>query len=217
MGAKNSTKSSATYLKLKAKTSDSDPTPYFGRNEKKDGEWTITDHYNSVDGTLIDISHETYEYEHEEKNKVQMVLQDKDGSLTIVEGNFSNLMYGILNSLAGCEKPGFIDINVWLGAQKEGSEKRYPSAAMTNDGEKAGWKYEYASLPKPNKVTVGKKTVTDDSEVIEFWRGVIDNEIKPKLPQTAAPATEHSEAADVAAHDEPRPAASNAPTDDLPF
>ena len=212
MGAKNSNHTGATYLKLKAKTSDTDPTPYFGRTEKKDGEWVITDHYNSVDGQLIDISHDTYEYEGEEKNKVQFVLQDPDGSKTIVESNFNNLVYGILNSLAGCDKPGFIDINVWLGKQKEGSEKRYASAAMTNDGQKAGWKYEYASLPQPKKIPVGKKTVTDDSAVVAFWINVIDNEIKPNLPGDNSAASAPTEV-----HDEPRPATTNAPTDDLPF
>ena len=48
--------------------------------------------------------------------------------------------------------------------------KRYPSIAVKNNGVEAKWFLEYVNTPKAAKVSVGKKTVTDDTEVIEFWK-----------------------------------------------
>lgn len=175
MGAKNSEQSSITYLKLKAKTSDTDPTPYIGQNEKSGNGWAITKTFNSVDGHLIEIGSESYEYEGETKHKCKMKLRDDDGSITILESNFNNMLYSILNSLAGTQNPELINIDIWLGKSKEGSDKRYAQCAVKNNGEKTAWLYDWNNVPKSRKVQVPgtKKTVTDDSEVIEFWDGVI--------------------------------------------
>jgi len=186
MGAKNNEGGSgAMYLSLKAKTSDTDGTPYFGKNEKINGEWTITERYNSVDGYLKNISHSTYEYQGETKHKCKMEFQDKDGSKTFVKSNFNNLLYGILNSFAGTQNFGLIDINVWLGKPREGQEKGFPSSKVTNDGEKTDWGYDFKLLPKPEKVQFKGKTVTDDEQVVKFWTKAI-NEINEKI-QASAP------------------------------
>jgi len=182
MGAKNSEQSSITYLKLKAKTSDTDPTPYIGQNEKTGNGWAITKTFNSVDGELEEITSETYEYEGEQKNKCKMKLRDKDGSITILESNFNNMLYSILNSLAGSPTIGFINIDVWLGKSKGDTDKRYAQCAVKNNGEKTAWLYDWQNVPKPRKVLVPgtKKTVTDDTAVVDFWNGVI-KDISEKL------------------------------------
>jgi hypothetical protein len=183
MGAKMQDRNNVTYLKLKAKTSDSDPTPFFGKTEKKNDKWEVTEKYNSVDGHLKGIEYSSYEYEGETKWKVSMKLVDPDGTITQLESNFNGLIYGILNALRGC-KPDLIEINVWLGKAKviNGKEgKRYASAGVLNNGEKIGWHVPYDQLPQPEKVSFKGKTVTDDTAVVEYWKNVIDSEIKPSL------------------------------------
>ncbi len=214
MSVKNSEQSQITFVSLKARTSESDPTPYFGVNEKKGDNWEITQKFNSVDGHIREISHDHYEYEGQTKFKCKMKLFDADGSVTQVETGFNNLLYSILNSMRGV-KLDLIDIQVWLGKEKEGGNgKRYPSAKVKNNGQDLSWQVDYTTLPRPEKVKVGNITVQDDSKVVDYWKKVIDEEIKPNLSAVK----ETSEYAD----DKKLPTEIvdtpvNAPTDDLPF
>lgn len=168
MGAKNTANKSVTYLKLKAKTSETDLTPVFAKQEKEDGHYVITETFNSVDGYLKEITSETYEYEGETKHKCKMKFADKGGEITFVESNFNNLLYGILNSFLGAPM-GFVEIQVWLSKERDNG-KRYASAAVKNNGQKTEWKFKIDELPKPQKVgEVKGKAIYDDSNVIEFW------------------------------------------------
>lgn len=180
MGVKNSNQSMTTFVSLKAKTSDTDPSPYFGKNEKKGDAWEITEKFNSVDGHLRDIGYKSYEYEGQTKYKCVMKLVDPDGSVTQLETGFNNLLYGILNSMRG-SKLDFIEIQVWLGKAKEVGAKRYPSGKVLNNGTQLEWQVAHDQLPRPEKIKVKNTVVMDDSEVIEYWKKVIDNEIKPNL------------------------------------
>jgi len=174
MGAKNSTHENVTYLKLRAKTSETDPTPFFGKNEKKGDRYEITEKFDSVDGTLTEITHESYEFEGEKKQKCKIKLKDEDGAITFVESNFNNLLYGILNALVGCI-PGLIDLKVYLGKGKDGG-KQYPGVVIKNNGEQIKWLYKWEDLPKAQKVPIPgtAKTYLDDSNVIKFWQGEIE-------------------------------------------
>lgn len=225
MGAGNNTNSGATYLKLKAKTSDTDGTPYFGRNEKKGDSWEIVEKFSWVSGHLTEIKHDTYPYEGQTKHKVVMMLVDTDGTKTQVEANYNNLTYNILNSLASF-KPDYIRIEVWLGKAKiTGGKagKQYPSAAIKVEGmERIGWKYTYDQQPQPVKEVYKGNTITDDSKVIQFWTDVIEKEIAPNLkgnvPAQASGKIQPNVAAGKAG-DEKREPAGYVPdqTDDLPF
>ncbi len=218
MGARENHQNNITYLKLKAKTSDTDPTPYFGRNEKRGDSWEIVEKFSARGGYLKDISHATYEYEGETKYKCSMKLVDTDGTIDIIEANFSNLLYGILNALLSC-KPEMIEISVWLGSAKAG-DKRYPSAGVTNNGDKLSWSMPYDETPKPvvTMVDIGtgakkkQQKVTDDSNVIEFWSAKID-EIKATL--NTDPVIPHPSAENTA--NPMKPVESTQETDDLPF
>lgn len=186
MGAHNSEHSQMNFYNLKAKTSDTDPSPFFGKNTKTGNGWEITEKYDSMNGNLAGIEHSTYEYEGETKHKCKLILKDADGTKNSVESNFNNLLYSLLNSLANCE-PGFIAMNLSLGKAKiiDGKEgKRYPSIWLKNNGEEVKWKYSADQLPRPEKIKAGSKTVLDDTKVIEFWKNVI-SEIKPKLKDKA--------------------------------
>jgi len=188
MGAKNSQgENNITYLKLRAKTSDTDPTPFFGKNEKQGDHYAITEKFDSVDGHLVEITHESYEFEGDKKFKCKMKLRDEDGSITVLEANFNNLLYGIINALAGCT-PDLIDLKVYLGKGKDGG-KQYPGVVIKNNGEQIKWAYNWNDLPKAEKVPIGNtgKTYLDDSNVIKFWQGEIEkinSVLKKEQPKT---------------------------------
>jgi hypothetical protein len=169
MGAKNTGTSNTTYLNLKAKTSETDPTPFFGKNEKVNGEWSITDKFNAVDGIVVGIEHKTYDYQSEVKNKCLIKFKDDDGSFTVIESNFNNLLYSMLNSFMNLDTfKDILELQVWLGKANAG-ENQYPNITVKKANDRVGWKLKYDELPKPAKVKHGSKTFTDDSNVIHFW------------------------------------------------
>lgn len=226
MGAKVNERKNINYYSMKAKTSDSDATPYIGKSTKVGDKWQVTEKFNAIDGHLTDIRHSTYKSpeSQEEKTKVELTLMDEDGTTNILGANFNNMTYAMLNLLASQEEIGKLDINIWLGKPDKATGKAWPSIAIKNaptgkqDWEQCKWKYDYKDTPKADKVVVGKKTVTDDSKVVEFWTKVIDEQIKPKLkaftpaPQVAAPAPEA-----IAPATEAQAGAVVVPDDDLPF
>lgn len=179
MGASNKSGSNKRFYTLKAKTSDKDPKPFIGLQVKQNDKWGIGETYNNLQGEIISLTHSSYEFEGETKNKFIMTLRDKEGDMQL-EGNFNSLAYSLFNSLAGTNNLGDIEISVWLDKEiREG--KQYPKLGVKNNGGKTTWKYDWANdIPKPEKVKVGAKTVTDDSKVVEFWKKVVE-EIGMKL------------------------------------
>lgn len=221
MGLKDSDHKSVTYVTLKAKTSESDATPYFGRQEKTASGWEVVGKYNAIDGHFRGIEYSSYEYEGATKWKCKMKFVDPDGTVTQLESNFNNLLYSLLNSMRG-QDLDFVEFQVWLGKAKieNGKEgKRYPSAKVINNKLDLGWQVDYKELPRPNKVKVGNTVVMDDSEVVEYWKEVINKEIKPNIKDTPPdpeiktpdPVTEQKET-----QYDPYANASQ-PNDDLPF
>lgn len=186
MGAKQSENSNLNYYSIKAKTDDKDPTPFIGKSTKIDGVWGISEKFDEFDGYLVDIAHDSYEYEGEKKHKVKMTFVDDDGTKNIVESNFNNMLYSFLNSLAGTEAPELIQFNVYLGKAKVNEDgtagKQWASIWVKNNGEDTEWKVPPADLPKPKYVTVPgiEKQVMVDTDVVEYWRKVIV-EIKATL------------------------------------
>lgn len=192
MGAKNQTGTRKTFFSLKAKTSDSDPTPYIGRQEKGDAGWHIAEKFNAIEGRLVSIAHSSYEYQGEQKTKIIIGLDDGNEEMSL-EGNFNSLVYSILNSLAGTNNLGNIEINVWLSKELVNG-KNFPKCAVKNDGDKTTWKYDWNNVPKAKDVKVGNKTYKDDSDVVEFWKKEVEGiaaRIKVAAPaETSQPTNE---------------------------
>lgn len=226
MGAKINERKNINYYSMKAKTSDDDATPFIGKSTKVGDKWQVTEKFNAIDGHLTDIRHSTYinQESKEEKTKCELTLMDEDGTTNILGMNFNNMTYALLNLLASQEEIGKVDINIWLGKPDKNTGKAWPSIAVKNapegkqDWEQCKWKFPFDQQPKPDKVTVGKKTVTDDSKVVEFWVKVIDEHIKPKLkpftPIAATASATQAKAVEAAAVEAP---AETAVPDDLPF
>ncbi len=221
MGAKQSENSNTNYYSIKAKTDDKDPTPFIGKVTKSENGWGISEKFDEFDGYLVDIEHGTYEYEGETKHKCKMTFFDTDGTRNMLESNFNNLFYSLLNSLAGCESPELIQLNVYLGkakAKEDGTMgKQWASVLVKNNGEDTEWKIPPADMPRPKKVAVPNtdKTVDDDSEVIAFWQKIvldIKGTLKPSthyVTVTEASAATQAEASDTPAETAPATEQSN--------
>jgi hypothetical protein len=92
----------------------------------------------------------------------------------------------VINTLYGC-KDLSKQIRIKLYVRR--GEKDMPAVYIECGGERASWAFEPSQLPKPHRVTVGKKEVVDDTEVVEFYERLV-NEIASriksiKLPQAA--------------------------------
>ncbi|KKQ95362.1 MAG: hypothetical protein UT21_C0006G0034 [Candidatus Woesebacteria bacterium GW2011_GWA1_39_11b] len=219
MAAYNADRKKLSFFALKAKTSDTDPSPYFGLNTNDGNGWKITDKFNSIKGHLVGIAHSTYEYEGQTKNKMELRLQDDDGAMNVVGANFSYLVYSLLNSLASIEKPDLIDMRVYLAKAKvsEGKTgKQFPGIVIKNNNQDVKWKYQYDELPKAEEIEFKGKKIYDDEKVIAFWKDVIENQIKPKL-RAPLDAAEHIEAQSETEGTPPPDVLAHTTPDDLPF
>jgi hypothetical protein len=167
MGLSNSEQTKTSYVKMFSKEPNTDDVnAFFGMSEKVDGKWQTTQRFDTVEGLLVSVTVGEFVYQNDTKKTLKLVFTDESGERIQVESSFTLLTYNVINTLYGCnfEKP--IKIKLYV---KKGTDKNMAAAYIENGGERASWAYEPSQLPKPHKVTVGKKEVIDDSEVIEFY------------------------------------------------
>lgn len=178
MGASNTSQNNAFYkLKINKETD----TPFFYRTEKKGDAWVQTETYTKIEGYLKDVKVETYTWDGKENQSVKITLQDNtsDGSIIITTG-FNNMTRSMLNSIAGCDAIGLLE----LKAAKWGKgEKKYPTIFVSNNGQKTAWKYQISEIPQVEQIKNKKGEVvsTDDSETNAFFKNVISIDILPKI------------------------------------
>jgi hypothetical protein len=222
MGATNdSYGGNKTFLKLKAKTSETDPKPGFFKSEKRGDTWITTESFNAVTGELVKIQHTEYEYEGQKKPKCIMLFRDPDGSETQVDANFSGLLYSILNPMCNLAVFDGLKISVWLGKPRDNG-KQWPSAGLTQHEEKVEWMYKPEVLPKVASEVYKGQVIKDDSEVVEFWKNRIE-EINQKAQawvQNPAKKDAAEKKEWVNTNDSNRDTSfevENLPEDDLPF
>jgi len=173
MALENRQKSSGKLLILKIKTKDAaDKTvPVYIQVSEKIGEkWQASqDTVNSVKGDLTKIEVKERNYQGETYKTIGLYLTDKVAKETyLLDLRFNILTQGLLNSLFSLE--AFNDVEVQVYQTKSG----YPSSALTQAGNKTSWKFNKEELPAVKKVTLGKKTVTDTSDLEEFFLAELD-------------------------------------------
>lgn len=187
MGLSNSEQARTTYVKMFSKEPGTDNiNAFFGMSEKVEGKWQTTQRFDTVEGVLTGISVGEFTYQNDTKKTLKLVFSDNSGERVQVESTFTFLTYNVINTLYGC-KDLSKQIRIKLYVRR--GEKDMPAAYIECGGERASWAFEPSQLPKPQRVTVGKKEVIDDSEVVEFYERLV-NEIASriksiKLPQSA--------------------------------
>lgn len=159
MSAKNSSKESATYYKIDGGKKDF--KPFFGKKGSKEQGYEVIEKFDTFEGSLLDIELGSYEFEGKKKDTIKLSFEDGIGK-DIVEGSLNTgIMRSILNTFAGSDFNKPYTMKMYLN--KEG----YPSIYITQGGERASWKYESSQVPK--------------AEVIEWFKKLVTNELKPRL------------------------------------
>jgi hypothetical protein len=202
------------------------PTTFFKINGLKkgsteiffEGKTKVNGEYQAIDsqplklfGHLTSVSTKEFEFENETHTAVRLVI-DSDKDRVILEGGFSSVMTGLINTIAGNENPiDKIELGVYI------SKKGYPSMSISIDGgswEDNKWKFDYTKKLKPlieeTKDKKGKVVDWDKTELISFLsKEIASDEFQAKIKGNPPKASSQPEASvDV---DEP------APADDLPF
>ena len=166
---------------------------FFEGKEKKGGEYvTIEAKPTTLSGHLTSVKIKEFEWKEETHKVVSLVIDDAN-SRVILEAGFSNVMIGIINTLAG-NKEAIDKIQLGVYISKTG----YPSASIEINGgtwEDNNWKFDYNKKLKPlievTKDKKGKVVSTDKSELIALFEKEINSkEFQDKImgkPPTQAP------------------------------
>lgn len=204
MGASNSSGTAQIY---KLKVQKDTGIPKFYQQEKIDEIWQDTKSFNDMEGFLKSVSMESFQWEGKTKNSLKVIMADNvSDEKIIITMYMDNTTRSMLNSLAGADDLSGV---LRLEARKWGkTEKKYATIFVKIDEKQARWKYEIDEIPKvvETQNSRGETVYWDDSDANEFFKGVIERDINPRLKnenQTAQ--TEEPE-------DQPEPV-----TDDLPF
>lgn len=175
MGVTNRQGQSKTFLKIYSKEPGVDQkAAFFGKQQKVDGKWAVTERFNELSGRLTSVEHIVNTYNKEEVSVLRLIIQD---GLDVfqVEGSFASLTYNIINCLASIESFNG-ELSITLYVNKSG----YPTSYITMNGERVNWKYEASDIPQVKYVKVGNKEVADSSEREAFFVKAIDG-IRSKL------------------------------------
>lgn len=165
---------------IKIQVDEKTGTPNFFISKDK----VLSNPSTELTGHLKTISTGSYEWEGKKVETIKFVFDDDDNDeiQLQLETNFSYLSRSILNSLAGCATIGHVLIRLYLSKEND-KGKRFAQAYVEVDGTKAGWKYQNTDYPKPESITNKKGEVVsfDDTETNEFFKGVIADDILPKI------------------------------------
>lgn len=175
----SNTSQNSTFAKLKInKETD---TPVFYKVEKKGDQWVETQSFNKAEGFLKGIKVETYTWENKEKMSMKITLQEQSSDeQIIITAGFNNATRSMLNSIAGCEKIGLLELKC---AKWGKGEKKYPTIFVSNNGQKTAWKYRMDEIPEIEKVTNKKGEVVsfDDTDINIFFKNLINIDINTKI------------------------------------
>lgn len=184
MGLSNSEQAKTTYVKMFSKEPGTDNVnAFFGMSEKVEGKWQTTQRFDTVEGVLTSIATGEFTYNNDTKKTLKMVFTDNSGERVQVESTFTFLAYNVINTLYGCQD---LSKQIRIKLYVRRGDKDSPAAYIECGGERASWAFEPSQLPKAARVTVGKKEVIDDSEVVDFYEKLV-NEISARLSKTAKP------------------------------
>ena len=190
MGLSNSEQARTTYVKMFSKEPGTDNVnAFFGMSEKVEGKWQTTQRFDTLEGMLTGISVGEFTYNNDTKKTLKMVFTDASGERVQVESTFTFLAYNVINTLYGIQDFGK-QIRFKLYVRR--GDKDSPAVYIECGGERASWAFEPSQLPRAARVTVGKKEVIDDSEVVDFYEKLV-NEISSRLSKTPKPVTQEEQ------------------------
>lgn len=151
----------------------------------KDGKMHVklnnqTQEFDNVEGRLASISYHESEYQGETIKQWRLYLENGNDRAILSIGFSGSFTKGLINSLLSADLSQPIMFSCYM-------KNDYNQPSIKQAGQIVKWKYQLDEIPKPKKVTVGTKEVTDDSEVaawitqqVEF----INSLLKKSIPAT---------------------------------
>lgn len=169
----NNSKNELIILKIATRDADKKDVPIHfeakRRNENK--EWvpyTTGQSIKDVSGSLTKVELYEKEWEGVVTPRVKLYLADNEAEQTyLLDLSYTMVARSLFNSILSLEDFDDVEIGVW---DRKVEDKTYPSVSVKQRGEKVNWKFKIEEQPKIVKQTVGKKVVTDSSELDEFFK-----------------------------------------------
>jgi hypothetical protein len=109
------------------------PNPAFGKEEG--AEKTLNDgREDGLSGVIVGVSAKTYDYKGDEKLSGKIILEDKGANeIYFIQFGQSSVARNLINSLAGVNKPGVIELGLYL------NKRGYATISVANNGDKTEW------------------------------------------------------------------------------
>ena len=101
----------------------------------------------SLSGKIIGVSTKRNVWDDDEKLSAKIILEDaNEGEVYFIQFAQSGVARNIINSLAGVNKPGFVEISLWM------NKAGYPTVGVQNDNERTKWSW-HPSPQEDNEYT----------------------------------------------------------------
>lgn len=135
--------------------------------EKVDEKWVKKDTFSQVTGNIKGVEIHEDTYEGNVKHSVKVFLSDAEASETyLLDLRLNILNRSLLNALVNLKSTENVNISVYQ------NKKGFAASTIRQDGNMVGWKFDWATVPKPvdiNHPKTGKKLQSDYAEVDEFF------------------------------------------------
>jgi hypothetical protein len=143
--------------------------------------------YDELEGTLVDIYMKDEDYNGQVSRKVYIVMNDGEENLIIgfrLDSRYATGFFKFIKNV-NLKEPFTLHPVTNKSKDKDGKDRdeysmivsqpyqRYVKAYFTKDNPNG--------LPSMKQVKVSGKTVWDKTDLLEFYEGLVENEIKPKL------------------------------------
>ena len=180
MGYGTSQSKDYTYFKIEGLKKGSQELYFKGKKKNADGKYEdIAEKPVWLDGHIVDIKTESYEYEGEIIEQIKITFNDGEDAI-VLQGGYSGVMVSLVNCLLGAETLGKLYMKLYV------SKSGFPTMMVCHNGE-SGEKLSWAITPDEIKAKLiitklpGGKEDINKSDLITFLKEKIDNELTGKF------------------------------------
>jgi hypothetical protein len=120
-----------------------------------------TESYDNVEGRISDISLRESQYNGENIKQWNISLGGNLDRAIFTVGYSSSFTKSLINSLLSADLSKPVVLSCYM-------KNDYNQPSVKQDGQIIRWKYDISEVPRPEKIMVGSKEVSDDSKVAEW-------------------------------------------------
>lgn len=174
LNSNNNTQSNNKLFILKIRTQDAEKKVvpiHFEVFAKKDEKWeSIRSDVKDVSGSLTRLELGEKEFNGEKSPTVKLTLEDASQQESyMLDLRYSMITRSLFNSLLSLQSFDNLKVSVYQTKPKSKDEKSYAQISLRQNDEKVSWKYKLEELPPVEKVTIGKKEITNFDKLNDFF------------------------------------------------